>query len=118
MVKRVYGTWHDLKTGLRHAASGVPQTQTLFHRKRGEWDTNLLCGPYVKDKPFVATNKGASVVTCVRCLYKMFKPFDPNSILRGHEADLVVIDEAQDVDQKLLEEVMQAVAPATSRDLP
>jgi hypothetical protein len=118
---RVYGTWTGLKTGLRHYASGVPQRQTLFHRKRGEWDTNLLCGPYVTNKPFVAANGVVETVTCLRCLYKVFKPRDPYSILRGQTYDHVVIDEAQDIDQKILEELtetMTPAAPGASRDLP
>ena len=92
-MTRVYGTWVD-DNGVCHYASGTPQVQTLFHRKRGEWDTNVFCGNYIN----VAPGEPEAVVTCFRCLAKLFRPFNPYDILRGKTADMTVIDETQDVD--------------------
>lgn len=90
---RIYGTWVD-DNGVRHYASGVKRDEGLLGRGRGAWVTNVFCGNYIDVEP----RDPKAVVTCFRCLWKKFQPFNPSNILRGPKTDLVCIDEAQDID--------------------
>ena len=112
MVNRIYGTWIDARTGLKHFASGVKRTSMLENR-RGQWDTNLLCGPYIDKKPFVAANGVVDVVTCVRCLWKWLRPRSYMDILRDGVAGQVIIDEAHDFKADQLE-ALEALMKPTS----
>ncbi len=90
--KRVYGTWYDPTSGLLHFASGVKLKG--YARRRGEWDSNLLCGGYVDEMSLDVL----SVVTCVRCLWKWLRPRNPHDVLRGLQTDRTIIDESQNFD--------------------
>lgn len=79
MTQWVYGTWVDVQ-GVRHYASGIKRDEGFFDRRRGAWDTKVLCGDYINVKP----RKPRAVITCFRCLW---------------QADYM-IDKAQDTDLK------------------
>lgn len=110
MPGRKYGTWVD-DNGVRHYISGVQRDNDPFDRRRGKWDSYVFCGNYIDVEP----RAPKAVVTCFRCLRKAFHPFDPKSVLRSQKADLVIIDEAQDIDFGKLEEVgIFALIPPTT----
>lgn len=116
MSNRVYGTWVDPETGIRHYVSGVPTSVKAKEGWVGTWMSNALCGRYVQVEP----NRAADViVTCVRCWQRRLRPRPKTSdILRSNTNPCgeTMLDESMDVD--LAPDIFEIIGTALDKAEP